>query len=245
MLRNAMQPGNEKGSVKIHHEHRWDLSLSEAREIQKDLAQYVVEMPLDRPISAIAGVDVSVKANRVRAVVAVLSYPELEPIDKSVWEGGATFPYIPGYLSFREIPVLLNAIAGLRTEPDLFITDGHGRAHPRRFGLACHLGVLLDIPTIGVAKSRLTGIHEDPCQEKGCSVPLLDAKADECIGAVLRTRTGVKPVFVSVGHRVTLNDAVEITLRCTTRYKLPETTRWAHRISREWRVEGGEWRSEC
>jgi len=231
-------------SVKIHHEHRWDLSPREAKEVQLDLEQYVVETSLGRPISSIAGVDVSVKANRVRAVAAVLSYPELELIDESVWEGDATFPYIPGYLSFREIPVLLNALAGLRTKPDLYITDGHGRAHPRRFGLACHLGVLLDIPTIGVAKSRLTGIHEEPCDEKGCSVPLLDANADECIGAVLRTRTGVKPVFVSVGHRVTLNDAVEITIACTTRYRLPETTRWAHRLSKEGKGEKGKGKRE-
>ena len=221
--------------MKIHHEHRWDLSVPEAREVQRDLEKYVVEEPLDRRLSSIAGVDVSVKVNRVRAVAAVLSYPELELLDESVWEGPATFPYIPGYLSFREIPVLLKAMDGLESLPDLIITDGQGRAHPRRFGLACHLGVLLDLPAIGVAKSRLTGIHEDPCDEKGCSVPLLDAKADEVIGAVVRTRTSVRPVFVSVGHRITLQEAVDITLACTTKYKLPETTRWADRISKEWR----------
>jgi deoxyribonuclease V len=139
-------------------------------------------------------------------------------------------------LSFREIPVLLRALAGLAIWPDLIMTDGQGRAHPRRFGLACHLGVLLDIPSIGVAKSRLTGIHEEPCEEKGCSVPLLDPKAEETIGAVVRTRRRVKPVFVSVGHRVTLDQAIDLTLACVTRYKIPEPTRQAHIISRKWKM---------
>lgn len=198
----------------------------------------MVEEPLEGPLSTIAGVDVSVKENRVRAAVAVLSYPGLKPVDESIWEGPATFPYIPGYLSFREVPVLLRALERLDTWPDLLMTDGQGRAHPRRFGLACHLGVLLDVPAIGVAKSRLTGIHEEPCLEKGCSVPLLDPKAEECIGAVVRTRSGIKPVFVSVGHRVTLDQAIEVTLACSPKYKIPEPTRWAHRLSRSWQEKG-------
>ena len=227
-------PANEMAPLKIHHEHAWDLTPAKAKDLQIDLERHVVEAPLTGPVSTIAGVDVSVKNNNVRAAVAVLSYPALELLSESAWEGPATFPYIPGYLSFREIPVLLKALEGLDTWPDLIMTDGQGRAHPRRFGLACHLGILLDIPSIGVAKSRLTGIHEEPCEEKGCSVPLLDPKADEMIGAVVRTRSNVKPVFVSVGHRVELDEAIDLTLACATRFKLPEPTRWAHVISRKW-----------
>jgi deoxyribonuclease V len=204
--------------------------------VQEDLERHVIETPLGRAPGSIAGVDVSVKDDRVRAAVAVLSYPDFELVDSSVWEGPAPFPYIPGYLSFREVPVLLRALEDLETWPDLFMTDGQGRAHPRRFGLACHLGVLLDMPAIGVAKSRLTGIHEEPCSEKGCSVPLLDPKAEECIGAVVRTRSDVKPVFVSVGHRVTLDQAIELTMACATKYKLPEPTRVAHLNSRCWQT---------
>jgi deoxyribonuclease V len=202
------------------------------------LEGFVIETPLRGEPTKIAGVDVSVKADRVRAVVAVLSFPDLELLDHSAWEGPVTFPYIPGYLSFREIPVLLRALEDLRIWPDLFMTDGQGRAHPRRFGLACHLGVLLDLPTIGVAKSRLTGIHEQPCEEKGCGTPLLDPKGEEAIGAVVRTRAQVKPVFVSVGHRITLAEAVELTLACCPRFKIPEPTRHAHRLSREWGDQG-------
>lgn len=225
---------NDIVRLKIHHQHDWDLAPAEAREVQERLESFVLESPLPKAPESIAGVDVGIKDNRVRAVVAVVSFPDLELIDHAAWEGLVTFPYIPGYLSFREVPVLLRALERLESWPDLFMTDGQGRAHPRRFGLACHLGVLLDAPTVGVAKSRLTGIHEQPCDEKGCSTPLLDPKGEEAIGAVVRTRAKVKPVFVSVGHRVTLGEAVELTLACSPRFKIPEPTRQAHRLSREW-----------
>lgn len=217
--------------LKIHHAHEWDLTPKEARQVQERLAPMVREKPIKRPIRYVAGVDVGVKHGVVRAAVAVLSFPDLEIVDRAVWEGPVTFPYVPGLLSFREIPALLRVLQDLDVWPDVILTDGQGYAHPRRIGLASHLGVLLDMPTIGVAKSRLTGIHEEPAPEKGCSVPLLANDGSETIGVVLRSRDNVKPVYVSIGHAVTLEEAVELTLACTTRYRLPETTRAAHRLS--------------
>jgi deoxyribonuclease V len=146
-----------------------------------------------------------------------------------------TFPYIPGLLSFREAPVCIEAVEKLKTEPDVFIIDGQGIAHPRRFGLAAHLGLFFDKPTIGCAKSRLTGMFEEPPPEKGGHT-LLKHK-DEIIGAVLRTRTNVKPVFVSVGNKCLLEDAIRITLACTTKYRLPEPTRRAHQLVSKLRLK--------
>ncbi len=184
-----------------------------------------------------AGVDVGFAGGRhrgrgghlARAAVAVLTFPGLSLCDQAVAQRPVTFPYVPGLLSFREVPVVLEALAGLARLPDLLLCDGQGLAHPRRFGIACHLGVLLDLPAIGVAKRRLIGRHEALPQEKGAWVPLYDG--DECIGAVVRTRTGVQPLYVSVGHRVSLESAVDWVFRCTTRYRLPETTRAAHRLA--------------
>jgi len=143
-----------------------------------------------------------------------------------------TFPYIPGLLSFREAPVCLAAVEKLKQKPDVFIIDGQGIAHPRRLGLAAHLGLFFDKPTIGCAKSLLTGAYEEPPLEKGDYSLLMDEKSDqpETIGAVVRTRTNVKPVFVSVGNKCRLTDAIEITLACTTKYRLPEPTRLAHQM---------------
>ena len=136
---------------------------------------------------------------------------------------------MPGLLSFRELPAVLDALSQLSVMPDIILCDGQGRAHPRRFGIACHLGVLLDLPTIGVGKTRLVGRHLEPGPERGDWTPLLDH--EEEIGAVLRTRTGVKPLYISGGHRVCLRTAIELTLACLTRYRLPETTRAAHRLA--------------
>ncbi len=217
--------------LKIHHAHEWDLTPKEAREVQERLAPMVQEKAIEVPIRHVAGVDVGVKHGAVRAAVAVLSFPDLEVVDRAVWEGPVTFPYVPGLLSFREIPALLRVLEDVDVWPDVILTDGQGYAHPRRIGLASHLGVLLDMPTIGVAKSRLTGIHDEPAPEKGCSVPLFSPDGTETIGVVLRTRDNVKPLYVSIGHAVTLEEAIELTLACTTRYRLPETTRAAHRLS--------------
>lgn len=214
----------------LHHGHRWDVTPTEAVALQRELAVRVREEPLPAPPRTIAGVDMSVKDYAVRAAVAVLSFPALEVIDRAVWEGPVEFPYVPGLLSFREIPAVLRALEGLDALPDLIMADAQGRAHPRRIGLASHLGVLLDHPVIGVAKSRLTGIYDEPGPERGASSPLLDG--NEQIGAVLRTRPGVRPLFVSVGHRVTLGDALRLTLACAVRFRLPEPTRRAHLLSR-------------
>jgi deoxyribonuclease V len=211
--------------------HSWNVSPSEARAIQEDLRGRVITQDDFGDIRQVAGTDVAFEEQgRVtRGAVALLEYPGLELIEHAIARRPTTFPYIPGLLSFREIPVLLDAIEALGRRPDLLICDGQGIAHPRRFGLACHLGVLTDLPAIGVAKSRLTGKHEVVPDRKGAWVPLRDG--DDVIGAVLRTRRGVRPVYVSPGHKVSLESAIRLTLDCITRFRLPETTRWADRLA--------------
>jgi deoxyribonuclease V len=165
-----------------------------------------------------------------RAAVAVLRFPELELHERAIARRPTTFPYVPGLLSFREGPAILEALDGLEQYPHLLLFDGQGIAHPRRLGIASHIGLLTGTPAIGVAKSRLRGRPRDPLdEEKGAWVPLWDD--GEVVGALVRTRSRVKPVYVSIGHRVNLDTAVDYVLDCTTRYKLPETTRWAHRLA--------------
>ena len=221
------------------HSHPWNVSTEEARAIQNDLAASVRRCSLqesyDRPVRTIAGIDVSVREETAQAAVSVLSLPDLSVVAEAVHRCPTPFPYVPGYLSFRELPALLPALEQIDREmgalPDVLVTDSQGRAHPRRFGLACHLGVLLDHPTFGVAKSLLTGTASgDLSPEKGSTVPLM--ADDEQVGVALRSRANVNPVYVSVGHRITLEEAVDLTLRCSPRYKIPETTRHAHRLSR-------------
>lgn len=216
--------------------HEWDVSPREAIELQKELVDRVEERTLEGPVRTVAGLDVSVRDDRVQAAAAVVELDGDEVdgvIDSAVWRGPVAFPYVPGLLSFREMPALIPLIDRLEVRPDVFMTDSHGRAHPRRFGLACHLGVWFDVPVLGVAKSRLVGSFREPAVEKGAHSWLYDGEDErEVIGAVVRTRTEVNPVFVSVGHRMTLTDAVELTLRATTRYKIPAPTRQAHLLSR-------------
>ncbi len=199
--------------------------------IQDELRTRVETVDRLPPIHHVAGVDVGYEQGGqvTRAAVVVLTYPELQPMDSALARLPTGFPYVPGLLSFRELPAVLAAIERLQVRPDVYLCDGQGRAHPRRFGIACHLGVLLDVPTIGVAKSRLIGSHAEPPREKGGWTPLLDGA--EVIGAVLRTRAGVKPLYVSIGHRVSLDTAIRLVLACTGRYRLPETTRLAHRFA--------------
>lgn len=182
-------------------------------------------------IRHVAGVDVGFeeRGQVTRAAVVVLDYPDLQSVDQALARLPTRFPYVPGLLSFRELPAVLAAIERLAVRPDVYLCDGQGLAHPRRFGIACHLGVLLDTPSIGVAKTRLIGSHAEPPQEKGGWTPLMDG--EEVIGAALRSRTGVKPLYVSIGHRVSLETAVRLVLACTRRYRLPETTRRAHRLA--------------
>ena len=199
--------------------------------LQAELAGRVVRKDTPGAVRRVAGVDVGFEADgRVtRAAVAVLEFPGLALAERAVVREPTRFPYIPGLLSFREAPAVLAAFARLRAAPDLVLYDGQGIAHPRRFGIASHVGLLLDVPTIGVAKTRLVGEHRRLPARKGAWVPLVDDA--ETIGAVLRTRAGVTPLYVSIGHRVSLEGAVRWVMACTTRYRLPETTRWAHHLA--------------
>jgi deoxyribonuclease V len=212
--------------------HRWDVTPAQAREIQEKLAGRVIsEDRLKKRISYVAGVDVGFEDGgaTTRAALAVLSFPDLQLYEYAVARLPTAFPYVPGLLSFREAPAALQALKTIRQVPDLLLCDGQGLAHPRRFGLACHIGLLAGIPTIGVAKTRLVGEHGELPTEKGSRIDLLHK--GERIGMVVRTRDAVKPVYVSVGHKVSLETAVNYVLRCTTKYRLPETTRWADRIA--------------
>ena len=211
--------------------HRWDLSPAEARALQSQLAGRVIAETTFDPsgVRTVAGVDVSFPGGVARAAVVVLRLADLKAVDCAVGEAPATFPYIPGLLTFREGPSVLNALEQLRIWPDLLIFDGQGIAHPRRIGLAAHMGVILDHPSIGCAKSRLSGTHADPGDDVGDWEPLADD--GEIIGAVVRSRAGVKPLYVSIGHRVDLPTAIDLVLQCTRGYRLPETTRYAHKVA--------------
>ena len=217
--------------MKLAVSHPWDLSVSEAKALQPQLAEKVIAQTTLDPgaIQTVAGVDVSFRQDMAQAAVVVLSFPDLEPLDYALGEALVTCPYVPGLLTFREGPSILDALEKLATWPDLFIFDGHGLAHPGRIGLAAHMGVLLDHPSIGCAKSRLTGTHDEPGEDVGAWVPLLDQ--GEIVGAVVRSRSKVKPLFVSVGHRVDLPTAIHLVLQCTRGYRLPETTRYAHKVA--------------
>ena len=206
--------------------HSWDVTPEEARRLQNGLRTQVVKTDRFGKINTVAGVDIGFKKDIARASVVVLSFPGLQVVDSVVTESPVRFPYVPGLLSFREIPPLLTAFTQLQTEPDLIIVDGQGIAHPRRFGLASHLGLILNKPTIGCAKSRLWGRYEEPETEQGSYTYLMDK--DEVIGAVVRTRKNVKVVYISIGHRISLDSARTLTLACCRGYRLPETTRYAH-----------------
>lgn len=214
--------------VSIRELHAWDVSPTDAIHLQMELApQVIADQPLDlAAITLVAGVDVSVKNGISRAAVVVLRYPELDVIETVLAERPTTFPYVPGLLSFREGAVIIDAMRKLVATPDVFIFDGQGIVHPRRIGIASHIGLFIDAPTVGCAKKRLLGRHAEVPLEKGSWVPLADNF--ETIGVVLRTRTKVKPVFVSAGHRASLDTARELVLACAIRYRLPEPTRAAH-----------------
>lgn len=212
----------------IEADHAWNVEPEQAIAIQRELAGRVIREGNPDPVRLIAGIDISAGrvGSRGRAAVVILSYPDLTVVETVRHEAEITFPYIPGLLSFREIPLILETYARLAQQPDLVIVDGQGIAHPRRLGIAAHLGVLIDRPTIGCGKSRLTGRHAEPPAEPGFWVPLLAGR--EVIGNVVRTRRGVKPLYISLGHRIGLAEATEWILRCTRRYRLPEPIRAAH-----------------
>lgn len=217
-------------------QHEWPTTLDEALAVQQQLRAQVVTHDDLGEVRVVAGVDAGYEdeGQTARAVVVALAFPTLEPLDYAVARRPAIFPYIPGFLSFREGPAVIAALDALRVRPDLLICDGQGIAHPRRLGIASHIGVLTNMPSIGCAKSLLTGRHGPVPEERGAWTPL--THRGEPIGAVLRTRVGVKPVFISVGHRVSLPTALHYVMACTTRYRLPETTRLADGLASHGRV---------
>jgi deoxyribonuclease V len=232
--------------LKVRRLHRWDVTPAEAREIQLGLRHRVERNDRLPRLRRVAGADVAFELaepggwrrgrGRAFAGVVVYGFPEMEELERVSAERPLRFPYLPGLLSFREMPALLAAFERLRHAPDLIFCDGQGYAHPRRFGIACHLGLLLDRPAIGVAKSLLVGEYREPAASAGSSAPLLDGESGEVLGAVLRTREGVRPVFISQGHRISLDRAVELTLAVSDGYRLPRPIRdadhWAGTVRR-------------
>lgn len=210
--------------------HPWDLSPTEAMRVQKELRERLILQWDDRPVHLIGGVDVSIKPENARAAIVVVRYPGLAPIEAVTADAPLIFPYIPGLLSFREGPAVLAAWDLLEHKPDLLMFDGQGIAHPRGVGIAAQMGLWLNRPTIGVAKSRLYGRHEEVGPQRGDRAALLDNKSNS-IGTVLRTRERTNPLYVSPGHLMDVQHATEFVLACGAGYRLPEPTRWAHRIA--------------
>ena len=239
--------------IGVVHKHRWDVDPSEARKIQEELRSHWKSTDSFGKIRTVAGLDASFvltgsqalkkpasrwnrlrEANRAIGCVVMYRFPEMEEVERTYAILPLDFPYVPGLLSFREIPVLLAALRKLRDTPDLLFCDAQGYAHPRRLGLASHLGVVLNLPSIGCAKSLLIGTHGAPPQRAGSWTPLVDEKAGgERIGAVLRTRTGVKPIYVSQGHRVSLETSIRLTIAVTDGYRIPRPTRDADHFAGE------------
>ncbi|WP_042368773.1 endonuclease V [Streptacidiphilus neutrinimicus] len=223
--------------MRLQREHPWPATEAEALAVQEELRPLVRAVPLPRPPRLIAGLDVAYVGahgapdDRVAAAVVVLDAATLEPVERATAVGMAGFPYVPGLFAFRELPVLVRALEGLATVPDVLLCDGQGLAHPRRFGLACHLGVLTGVPTLGVAKTPLLGQWTEPETERGATSDVHDG--GELVARVLRTQTGVKPVTVSVGHLIDLDDATRVVLDAAPRFRLPETTRLADRLCRD------------
>ncbi|MGB0717388.1 MAG: deoxyribonuclease V [Phycisphaerae bacterium] len=210
--------------------HSWNISPRDAIDIQKDLAPRVVRRGSIRNLRVALGADLAFTSDKQRCIAGVVVWDVLSQtvLEEHVILRPVRFPYVPGLLSFREAPAILAALRKVKTEPDVLLFDGQGIAHPRRFGLAAHVGLLLNRPSVGCAKSRLTGEGVEPGLERGAVETLYDG--EECIGMTLRTRTKVKPLYISIGHRVSLQTAVDVTLVCATRYRLPEPTRLADQL---------------
>jgi len=224
--------------MKVNGLHSFDLSPSEARRLQVELASRVVAGPaLDLAgVRHVAGADVSTQGQKAYATVVVLDFPGLSLVEVQGFEAPLRFPYVPGLLSFRELPSVAGALEKVETEVDALVLDAQGLAHPRRMGLASHLGIFLDVPTVGCAKSLLVGSFEEPAREKSSATDLVHR--GEVVGKVVRTRDGVSPVYVSVGNGIDLGSSVDLVLACCTRYRLPETTRQAHNAAN--RLRRGE-----
>ena len=212
--------------------HPWDVSHPEAVEIQDQLRKQLVLSWDERPVSTVGGVDVGFREGIARAAVVVLRFPSLAPIESATAEVPIAFPYVPGLLVFREGPAVLAATEKLTSAPDLLLFDAQGMAHPRGIGLACHMGLWLDTPSIGVAKSRLYGRHAIPGPSKGDRTDLRDERdPSRTIGMVLRSRDKVRPLYISPGHLIDVDQSVDFVLACCTSYRLPEPTRWAHKVA--------------
>ena len=218
-------------------EFRNAATVPEATAIQNELRERLRLVPLSREPRTIAGADVSYNrfSDDFFACVVVLSLPGLEEVERAFAKGVATFPYVPGYLSFREIPTLLNAFEKLKTAPDVIMADGQGSAHPRRMGIAAHLGLVLGVPTFGCGKSKLFGVGDEPGSTRGSVSFLRDPKNAEVVGAYVRTKDNVAPVIVSAGNGITLEESVDLALRTSTVYRIPEPTRRAHTLVNEFR----------
>ncbi len=212
--------------------HSWTLDPAEAVQVQAALRERLVLEWDGRTVTTVGGVDVSLQQDQARAAIVVLRYPDLTPLEGVTADVPLVFPYIPGLLSFREGPAVLAAWARLRIQPDLLMFDGQGIAHPRGMGIASQMGLWLERPTIGVAKSRLYGRHAEPGPNRGDRAELIDPHdRGRVIGAVLRTRPGTNPLYISPGHRIDLAHCVEFVMNCCTKYRLPEPTRWAHKVA--------------
>jgi deoxyribonuclease V len=223
--------------VDIKELHPWNVTPKEAVEIQRRLQPQVTIRNRLKRVRYVAGADVSssVTDDTVWAGIVVVEFPGLEPVETRWARGKAFFPYIPGLLSFREIPILISALTKLKTMPDLILCDGQGIAHPRGMGLATHLGLLANCPTIGCAKSRLVGTYSGLAQEKGATAELVHS--GKVVGLAARTRERVKPIYISVGNHITLKQSVNIVLRCCPRYRVPEPIRMAHHLVNRLRAE--------
>jgi deoxyribonuclease V len=221
--------------MKPRLETRWNLTPREAMRLQESLRERVELQDRFGDIRYMAGADMAFDPETEVAFAGVIVYrfPGLEEVERRMARRKLRFPYVPGLLSFRESPVLLAAFARLRTEPDIILIDGHGRAHPRRFGIACHIGILFDKPTVGCAKSRLVGEHQEPGETAGSTAPLM--LEGERIGVVLRTRDDVKPIYVTTGHRVSLDSAVGLVKQCLDGFRIPKPTREADHYVRDLR----------
>ena len=218
--------------MKITPLHNWNLAPAEAVQLQKQLAHEVIkEDHFEKTVETVAGIDLGYDAenNNSRAVVVVLSFPALELLETSEAITPIQFPYVPGLLSFRETPVAIKALEKLTITPDLILCDGQGLAHPRRFGIACHVGLITNVPTLGVAKSLLVGKFENLGETRGSIAPLIHK--NEQVGVAVRTKDKVQPVYVSIGHRISLTTATNYVLQCAPKYRLPETTRLADKMA--------------
>lgn len=210
--------------------HNWNLTPDEAARVQSELRSRLILTWDERPVTTIGGVDISIKTETARAAIVILRYPELTPLEAVIADAPLVFPYIPGLLAFREGPSVLAAWNELKNKPDLLMFDGQGIAHPRRIGIASQMGLWLERPSIGVAKSRLYGRHEEVGPQRGDRADLID-KQGNVIGTVVRTREKTNPLYISPGHLMDVEHATEFVLNCSAGYRLPEPTRWAHKVA--------------